>query len=323
MKHCYTFIFACLFISLSSFAQNSIQLNIHHKLGDDAFVMQTEATNNIGNQFNVRRLEYYISEISIVHNGNIETKIDDLWVLADAGDGTTVVDLGMHNIDAIHGIKFHIGVDADHNHADPASYSSDHPLAPKFPSMHWGWAAGYRFLAYEGNGGENLNRNCELHGLGDNNYFQTVVNAEITAANNEIVLNLDADYTRVLEDINVSSGVIVHGDYAQAQKALQNFRDFVFSVSEEATSIVDFSEINSFDLYPNPANVGSTSISINATQDLQYQVVIYDVLGREVQSLEDVRSNTPTALKLETAGLYIVSLVKEGQSVITKKLQVK
>ncbi len=322
MKHCYTLIFACLFISLSSFAQNSIQLNIHHKLGDDAFVMQTEATNNIGNQFNVRRLEYYISEISIVHNGNIETKIDDLWVLADAGDGTTVVDLGMHNIDAIHGIKFHIGVDEAHNHADPASYPSDHPLAPKFPSMHWGWAAGYRFLAYEGNGGENLNRNCELHGLGDNNYFQTVVNAEITAENNEIVLNLDADYTRILEDINVSSGVIVHGDYAQAQKALQNFRDFVFSVSEEATSIVDFSEINSFDLYPNPANVGSTSISINATQDLQYQVIVYDVLGRKVQSLKDVRSNTPTALKLETAGLYIVSLVKEGQSVITKKLQV-
>ncbi|MGB0930672.1 MAG: T9SS type A sorting domain-containing protein, partial [Chitinophagales bacterium] len=98
--------------------------------------------------------------------------------------------------------------------------------------------------------------------------------------------------------------------------------DFVFSVSDEATSIVDFSEINSFDLYPNPANVGSASISINATQDLQYQVVVYDVLGREVQSLENVRSNTPTALKLETAGLYIVSLMKEGQAVITKKLQV-
>ncbi len=316
-----TFLMLGLF-SISSFAQNSIQLHINHKLGDETFYLQTEASNNIGNKFNVERLEYYISEISILHNGTIETPISDLWVLADATDGTTVVDLGMHNIDAIQGIKLHIGVDPEHNHADPASYPSGHPLAPKFPSMHWGWAAGYRFVAYEGKGGDNLNQDCQLHSLGDQNYYETVIDANVSTVNNEIIVNIDADYTRIVEDINVNAGVIVHGDNGAAQKALQNFRDYVFSASDEATSIVDFSEINSFNLYPNPSNVGATYLSINATQDNDYQIEVYDVLGRKVQSLESVQSNTPTPLSLETAGLYIVSLMKEGQSIITKKLQV-
>lgn len=316
-----TFLVFGLF-SISSFAQNSIQLHIHHKLGDDTFYLDTEASNNIGNKFNVERLEYYISEISILHNGTIETPIKDLWVLANAADETTVVDLKMHNIDAIHGIKFHIGVDPEHNHADPSNYGSGHPLAPQFPSMHWGWSAGYRFLAYEGMGGENLNRTCELHGLGDDNYFETVVYTDVAAANGEINININADYTRVLENINVNSGVIVHGDYGQAKKALENFRDHVFSAADDATSIVDFSEINSFDLYPNPSNVGTAFIAINSTQDYDYQVVVRDILGREVQFLENVRSNTVTTLNVETTGLYMVSVVKEGQSVITKKLQV-
>jgi len=316
-----TFLVLGLF-SMSSFSQNSIQLNINHKLGDETFYLQTEASNNIGNKFNIERLEYYISEISILHNGTIETPINDLWVLADAADETTMVDLGMHNIDAIEGIKFHIGVDPDHNHEDPSSYGSGHPLSPQFPSMHWGWAAGYRFVALEGLGGDNLNRNCELHGLGDNNYFETAVYADVVAANGVISINLDADYTRVLENINVNSGVIVHGDYGQAQKALENFRDFVFSAADEATSIVDFSEISSFDLYPNPSNAGNSFISINATQNLDYQVIVYDVLSREVISLERVESNVPTALELKESGLYMVSLYKEGQPIITKKLHI-
>ncbi|MEZ4884344.1 MAG: MbnP family protein [Chitinophagales bacterium] len=321
MKNFLLFALTFCLLNVSSFAQNSIKLNIHHKLGDEAFVMQTEATNNLGNRFNVSRLQYYISEISILHNGTIETKIKDLWVLVDAA-GETVVDLGMHNIDAIEGIRFHIGVDQEHNHSDPASYPNGHALAPKFPSMHWGWAAGYRFIAYEGNGGNFLNQDCELHGLGDNNYFKTSIDMNVTAANNEILINLDADYTRVIENINVNSGVILHGDNGPAKKALENFRDYVFTASDNATSIVDFSEINGFNLYPNPANVGSAFIAIEATQDLQYQVVVYDVLGREIQSLDNVKSNVPMALNLNVAGLYIISLVKEGKSVITKKLQV-
>ena len=304
-----TFLVLGLF-SISSFAQNSIQLHIHHKLGDETFYLDTEAANNIGNKFNVERLEYYISEISILHNGTIETPINDLWVLANAADETTVVDLKMHNIDAIHGIKFHIGVDPEHNHADPSNYGSGHPLAPQFPSMHWGWSAGYRFLAYEGMGGENLNRTCELHGLGDNNYFETVVYTDVAASNGEINININADYTRVLENINVNSGVIVHGDRDEARQALENFRDYVFSAADDATSIVDFSEINSFDLYPNPASAGNSFISINATQNLDYQVKVYDVLGREVAHLESVQSNAPTALKLEEAGFVYGEFVQ-------------
>ena len=163
-----------LLLSFSVMAQNTVQLNINHKLGTDVFAMNTAAQNNMGNDFNVTRLQYYMAEISIVHDGGTETTITDLYALVDASSATTL-DLGSHNINSIEGVNFHIGVDQGKNHADPASYNMGHPLAPKNPSMHWGWTSGYRFIAFEGKGGVNLNQTFELHGLGDVNYFKVTV----------------------------------------------------------------------------------------------------------------------------------------------------
>ena len=207
-----------LLMSFSIMAQNTVQLNINHKLGTDDFAMNTAAQNNMANDFNISRLQYYIAEISIVHDGGTETAITDLYALVDANNATQL-DLGSHSITSIEGVNFHIGVDAGKNHADPASYSMSHPLAPKNPSMHWGWTSGYRFIAMEGNGGANLNQTFELHGLGDANYFKVTVPfaTAMTATNNEFVLNVDADYTRILENVNVSSGLIVHGETGAAK----------------------------------------------------------------------------------------------------------
>ena len=70
-----------LMFSMSSYAQNNVQFKINHKLGDADFAMETGAKNNIDHDFEVTRLEYYISEISITHDGGTETTIEDLWML--------------------------------------------------------------------------------------------------------------------------------------------------------------------------------------------------------------------------------------------------
>ena len=185
--------------------------------------------------------------------------------------------------------------------------------------MHWGWAAGYRFVAFEGNGGSAFNQLFQLHGLEDDNYFQAEVALDLTANNNEIFINLDADYARALEDINVNSGVIVHGGYDEAKQCLENFRDYVFTPSIETTSTVDFSEVSKFDVFPNPTN-GNTTINLSATQDLSYQVSVTDILGKQVMFFDSVKSNSTLDLELSSAGFYFVNLIKEGQPVITKKL---
>lgn len=322
MKNFILLMIVFLMFSVSGFAQNSIQLNIHHKLGDEDFAANTGAKNNIDHDFNVKRLQYYISEISIIHDGGAETFIDDLYVLVDA-KYPTQVDLGSYDIDNVEGVNFHIGVDADHNHLDPSSYQASHPLAPQQPSMHWGWTAGYRFLAYEGYGSSNYNQLFELHGLGDNNYFKTEIPLIATAENDEIILDIDADYTRGLENIAVNSGVIVHSEFGAAKTALQNFRDYVFSATATPTSVVDYSEVSRFEVFPNPAFGGIATILIAATQDLTYEVVVTDIAGRQIAYFDAVNSNSSLEIKVNQPGMYFVNLVKEGQPIITKKLIVQ
>lgn len=319
MKKTVLFLLAMMTSALGMYAQNSVQLNIHHKLADTDFAFNEGAKNNMEHDFNVTRLQYYISEISIIHDGGTETAIEDLFVLVNASQATEV-DLGSHDITNVEGINFYIGVDPDFNHLDPASYPNGHPLAPSFPSMHWGWAAGYRFVAIEGKGGSSYNQLYQLHGLGDNNYFKTQVALDVAAENGAVVIDLDGDYTRVLEDISVNAGIIVHGEYGEAKKALENFRDFVFSPTQIASSTVDFSEVSGFGVYPNPTVGGTATLSISATQDLTYEVSVTDIIGRQIQHFDNVESNSTLTVQVNQPGIYFVNLIKNGQAVITQKL---
>jgi len=317
----FTLFFAAFFmLNLSLTAQNSVTLNIHHKLAAEDFAMSMSTKNNLDHDFNVTRLQYYISKFSLVHDGGTETTIQNVYALVNAADAT-VVDLGSLDITNVEAIKFHIGVNEERNHLDPSSYQMGHPLAPSFPSMHWGWSAGYRFVAMEGKGGSTLSQTYQLHGLGDINYFQTTVDVAATAENGEVVIDLNADYTRALEDIAVNGGVIVHGDHSEAKQAVENFRDYVFSASEGATATVDFSEVQNFKVFPNPTS-GAAILVVESTDNLTYEVSVSDILGRQIQYFSTVQSNTSVDLNLDNAGLYIVSLIKEGEAVITKKLTV-
>ena len=309
-----------LLIPFWSIGQNDIVLNINHKLGGSDFALNTGAVNNLGHDFNVSRLQYYISEISILHDGGAETLIEDLWVLADASK-PAAIELGNHNITQVEGIRFHIGVDSAHNHLDPASWPAFHPLAPQFPSMHWGWVSGYRFAAFEGKGGSNYNQLFELHPLGNDYYFQTEVLLSATAENNQIVINLDADYARGLENISVNGGVIVHGDYGAAITALENFRDYVFSPSATPTSTIDRTEAGRFSVFPNPSTAGTATLRLAAAGTSTFDVCITDMLGRRVAFLHSV--NGEALLRVDQPGLYLVSLMEGGQVIGTQKWKVE
>ena len=75
-------------------------------------------------------------------------------------------------------LNFNIGVEYNLNHADPSLQDSSHPLAPQFPSMHWGWAAGYRFAALEGMIDKNQDSIMETvfqyHPVDDSYYSDTI-----------------------------------------------------------------------------------------------------------------------------------------------------
>jgi hypothetical protein len=307
-----------LLLNINLFAQNTVQLRIHQQLGNAPFAFNTGAKNNLNDDFKLLRLEYYLSKFKIVHDGGMETSVSE-YALIGAGAMATV-HLGTHNITSVEAIKFYIGVDSATNHLDPATYPASHPLSPQLPSMHWGWSSGYRFAALEGYGGSSYDQPIELHGLGDNNYNQAEVQATATVANNQLVMDIYADYTRALENISVNGGTFSHGFSGDARTLLFNLANHVFAGSP--TSTIDFSEVNNFSVFPNPTT-GKATIALETTEDLTYQVVITDVLGRVVARMDEVKSNQPIETNLEQVGLYFVQLVKDGQTVMTRKLMVE
>ena len=320
MKNLLLFALTIFVLNGSSLAQNDIVLNINHKLGNDDFALNSEATNNLGHSFKLTRLQYYISEISIIHDGGIETPMEEKYILIKNGSVPTTVDLGNYDIVEVEAVSFHIGVDSAHNHLDPATYPSSHPLAPQNPSMHWGWIGGYRFLALEGIGGDNFDQVINLHSLGDENYFKTQINLNATAENNIITINVDADYTRAVENIALDAEMILHGEYGEAKLALENFRDYVFTASNSTTSVAKLSENTSINLFPNPTMNGISSLQIKTVDDLTFDLNVFTILGKHVQSLTGIRSNSTIELHLKNPGLYIINLEKDGQVIQSEKL---
>lgn len=271
-------IFTLMFVSFIVKAQKNVTLHIIHKLGSSAFALNQTAQNNLSQDFKISRVDYYISGIKIIHDGGMELSLPDKYILAK-GSAYVTEALGSLNVTNVEGIKFSIGVEAPTNNADPSLHPEDHPLAPQVPSMHWGWAAGYRFVALEGTAGSNATI-FEMHGMGNSNYFtQTVMVAGENSGNN-VDIFLDADYTQALKDINVAAGPIDHGVDATDLKVLENFRDNVFKAGSRPTSVknqytaADFAKI-----YPNPVH-NQLTIDLLAQNNLANSVQVMDLLGK-------------------------------------------
>lgn len=313
-------IIALAVIAFSANAQINTELRIYHRLGNQAFQLGTTTQNNLGHDFKVDRLQYYMSNFSVVHDGGMETPIHvDTIALMNAADGNySTVELGSLAITNVEGVKFYIGVPQPTNNADPSLYASGHPLAPQSPSMHWGWASGYRFLAYEGKGGMNFSQTFQLHGLGNSNYFQTTVTATGQVIGGNLIIALDADYARGVEDIDVSSGVIAHGVDQEDLTALENFVDFVFTQSsQDLTASQEELEAITWTVYPNPTASGEVKLEVNGNAAAD-AVHVTDALGKEVTRC--AISNGTARFNVEQSGIYFVSIVQDGATIATKRI---
>ena len=294
-------------------AQNDVYLNIHHLLNGTEIQGSFDGTNNLGNDFSLNRMQYYLSNFKIVHDGGQELAVTDLYALVD-GKFATQISVGSLNVVEIEGIKFSVGVDAANNHLDPATYSSFHPLAPKNPSMHWGWTSGYRFVAMEGTGGS-TNQVFEIHALGDNLYYEVNIPLEALEDNGSLYLNIDADYTEAIRDINVNSGLIQHGSSGEAVDLLLNFQTNVFkasTVDTVATGIRDIQNDLAFSVFPNPSS-GKVNFSLDNIDEVE-SLEIYNTIG----SLLDVKKVFIQEFYIEkmTPGIYFAVLKDKADKVI-------
>lgn len=302
-------------------AQGNLQLHLAPRLGTAPFALG--ATVSAGSySYRITRLEYYISEIKVTHDGGQETAMTDLYLLVRPAIDS-MYDLGAHpEITNVESISFSVGVDSMHNHLDPSSFPNDHPLAPQNPEMQWGWSAGYRFIAIEGVAGTNFANVFEVHALGDANY-KTVTLSTLAEnlPNGDKTIHLVADYAKVLTGINVSAGLIVHSTSGKAVTLLNNMKNLVFSAETTGTTNPAFE--GAFSISPNPAQAGKTVATMTLPAGYNYRVSLSDLMGRMV--LNQALATGAQSFSFENSlneGVYFVQLWQNDHVVAVEKLVV-
>lgn len=327
--------FLLLLSTLLIQAQTKVNLKINHMLGSKAFKFNTLVTTPAGYSVQVKRMDYFISKIKLVHDGGKETKLDSIYILEDASTGM-VHNLGNRNITNLEGIKFSIGVDNDPhvnpndssnnttNHTNPALWPSGHALAPKMTnSMHWGWTAGYRFAAMEGGAGAGGAFTFEIHALGDANYFEVNLPVKLSAKNGELNIVLNADYLQSLNNIDVSKGLIEHSETGNATTYLKNFQSSVFSVAE-TTDPVSVQKVvfnPNFSVGPNPNN-GILNVDFISPDESNYKLNLFNINGALVSSQPLTQNKEAYDLNVDLPGVYLVSITENNVVVFTKKMTI-
>lgn len=300
-----------LLMSVYVFAQKDVNLTINHKLGTKDFAFNAEAQNDLGHKFRLNRLEYYISGISIVHDGGTETKVSDIYILAKANKADTIR-LGNLNVTQIESINFSVGVDPGVNNGDPAQWGSFHPLAPKSPSMHWGWASGYRFVALEGKSGNNFAQDFQIHALGNRNYFNQNIPVQGKDVNGALLITLNADYTKAVSGMDMNAGLYEHSERREAATCLRLFRNNVFTNESGEGNTLSVKEVkveNAFGAYPNPSS-GSFSIQLDDNRFQSAELEIMNLLGEVIK--ETKLSGNWQTVSLNKRGVYFLTLKKNG-----------
>ncbi len=317
-----------LFLSTSQIsAQNqTVWLDMQQLMNSEKFALNTSTALTPTKQHKITRLQFYISGIAVIHDGGQEAVLTDLYFLINPATDS-VFNLGQLPFTNIEGIKFSVGVDKDHNHLDPASYATGHPLAPKSPEMHWGWASGYRFVALEGDAdGANgpATDHFELHALGDNNYLsQTILTPGKTEADG-IHLKIKADYVRLLDGISTTGGFIAHTLSGKAITCMKNAQAVVFSAAVVSGICCD-ATTGYFVMAPNPTTESATILYDFSSKTAQVEMRVFDASCRPVFST--VLENATGQFEFETAwspGVYFIEFNdRNGRFLRSEKLIVR
>jgi hypothetical protein len=301
------FIILAMFSISFAYGQKEVYFQLNQYLGNTPFALGGKGTNDLGTTFSISRLDYYISSIKLHHDGKT-TSMPDKYIFVSQGQKVNEL-LGNFDISRLDSITFAIGVDSIDNHADPTLWPAGHPLAPKSPEMHWGWASGFRFVAVEGKSGANLEFNYEIHGLGDELYKPTTIVTNGAAQNVSITVSIDADYTKSFKSININKNLNFHGNKKEAIPLINNYNKHVFTSA--GISEIDDITLGNLNIYPNPTIQDNVTIALNEVQIINSQLIVRDALGRFISKI--THPTAGNSISLNQTGFYLVELVQDGR----------
>ena len=282
-----------------------------------------------GKMVKITRAQFYLSKMALKTASGSAVPLTDVILLVNASDPATEYPAGAWPISAVSGVNLNMGVDSAHNHLDPSVYPADDPLAPQNPAMHWGWSAGYRFLAIEGevdNDGDGVpETHFEYHSLGDALYAAIQITGAAVAVNGTLHLDILVDYALFFEGYALTSNLIQHGSGPQNSKMMGNVtRKGVLEIADVLK--IDQVTLNArhVAIWPNPV-VSSTNIQYDLpVSNGSMTLVITNNIGqpaRIVAGLPAAGAVVLGSLGL-AAGIYTCVFLADGQLVARKQFVV-
>lgn len=311
----------CMIFALgTASAQNTVELLLTPLYDGQPLNIGQTYTDPNGYAFEITRLQFYAGQFTITHDGGQTTDFNgvDNYILTDAG--TTSYTIGTGNVTSVEDVSFYIGVENSLNHADPALQATGHPLALQSPSMHWGWASGYRFLAVElevdtdGNG--SMDALMESHVVGDNFLTQVTsvggINSS-TVNGNTVSISLNYDLKNWLNGIDISTAGFNHGG-GPINAAIMANTDPQNVFSESGANSIQ--ELDAFKV-----ELIADAGQIRFTSDMNLdEIELFDTSGRVVHNAQLNAKQGTLAVPVGIEGILLVRL-RSGNAFVTKKIR--
>ena len=223
-------------------AQSNVSLDLNHQFDGAPFAYNTVYADDQGRAVSFDRVQYYMSSISVVHDGGQTTDFTDVYILGSAN--VSNYSLGFFNITNLEEFNFNLGVDYAANNGNSSNYASPHPLSPQAPLMDWGWPSGYFFLVIDGkvdDTGDGIpNKMFQMRALGDVMLrgVTLMTNASIDLGGS-IDLALDVNIEKWIKNIDLVTVGVDHGSSQNNQNVANNTNTFSVFGNSAPTGIND------------------------------------------------------------------------------------
>lgn len=195
----------CCCASFWSFAQTNIELNIQHKFGKSTFVKGQTYIDNLNRAVLINEIEYFISNIELVHDGGLSSPISTQPFLIHSENYSAVIGSTNSTVQELELFNFDLGVDATSNNTNPSSYPFGHSLAAA--NMYSIGEQSYVFVMIRGmvdtDNDQIPDRDFNLRATGNQLLRQVSVEATTASVSNTLKINLIANISNWLKDIDL------------------------------------------------------------------------------------------------------------------------
>ncbi len=129
-----------------------LHLAIDHRAGKGPLLLDSlRNTTPAGESFSVTRASYLLSGFGLQRADGSWLELKDTFAWMDAAKRRTTMTLPEVPKGRYTALRFHVGLDAATNAANPAKHSPDNPLNINLNGLYWSMTGGYIFMALEGN----------------------------------------------------------------------------------------------------------------------------------------------------------------------------